>query len=187
MRVVVGILIILPHNQKCFLVKGNEYNFAKKTYPTPLVVAKKADTDSLQPLLLQYAAAVQAESEFLISLSNKALTEHYTKLASVISITIAEPAAVPAIHTVLALRYQVLKDRIRESEEQIKQDTNNLTAKDSDQDGVSAFDEVANFGTNSLLADTDSDGVGDSIELIRGGDPLVHDQVVTPGLNKNIE
>src|SRR3989344_2699235 len=150
-----------------------------------------AESDELQfankDLLTAIDVAMQAESEFLISLSNKALTEHYTKLASVISITIAQPAAVPAIHTVLALRYQILKDRIRESEEQIKQDTNNLTAKDSDQDGVSDFDEVANFGTNSLLADTDSDGVVDSIELIRGGDPLVPDQVVTPGLNKNIE
>src|SRR3989338_1066599 len=167
--------------------ESDELQFANKDLLTAIDVAMRADTDSLQPLLLQYAAAVQAESEFLISLSNKALTEHYTKLASVISITIAEPAAVPAIHTVLALRYQVLKDRIRESEEQIKQDTNNLTAKDSDQDGVSDFDEVANFGTNSLLADTDSDGVVDSIELIRGGDLTAPDQVVTPGLNKNIE
>lgn len=168
-------------------VEEDERQFAETPLLEVINTAMLADAAALEPLLLQYAAAVQAENDFFIALASSALTDHYTKLASTIAGTIAEPGAVPAIHTVLALRYQVLKDKVRESEEQIKQDTNNLTSKDGDQDGISDFDEVANFGTNPLYADTDKDGVLDSVELVRNSDPLVANQTIVPILNKNIE
>jgi hypothetical protein len=168
-------------------IESEELQFADRNLLVAIDTAMRADTESLQPLLLRYATAVQTENEFFINLSNTALTTHYTRLASTVASIIGEPAAVPAIHAVLALRYQVLKDKIRESEEQIKQETNNLTARDSDQDGISDFDEVANFGTNPLMADTDFDGVIDSVELIRMSDPLQADAEGVPTLNKNIE
>ena len=167
--------------------ESEELLFANKDLLSAIDNSMEQDVESLNPLLLQYAAATQAESQFITTLSNQALTDHYTKLASIVASLTGEPSAVPSIHTVMALRYQILKDKVRESEEQIKQDTNNLTTKDSDQDGVSDFDEVANFATNPLLADTDNDGVVDSVELIRNSDPLVVNQIVVPNLNKNIE
>ena len=167
--------------------ESEELLFANKDLLTAIDSSMEQDVESLNPLLLQYAAATQAESQFITTLSNQALTDHYTKQASTVASLTGEPSAVPSIHTVMALRYQILKDKVRESEEQIKQDTNNLTTKDSDQDGLSDFDEVANFATNPLLADTDNDGVVDSVELIRNSDPLVVDQIVVPNLNKNIE
>ena len=167
--------------------ESEELLFANKDLLTAIDSSMEQDVESLNPLLLQYAAATQAESQFITTLSNQALTDHYTKQASTVASLTGEPSAVPSIHTVMALRYQILKDKVRESEEQIKQDTNNLTTKDSDQDGLSDFDEVANFATNPLLADTDNDGVVDSVELIRNSDPLVVNQIVVPNLNKNIE
>lgn len=41
--------------------------------------------------------------------------------------------------------------------------TQDLT--DSDNDGISAFDELTIYGTNPSLADTDGDGISDSVEL----------------------
>jgi len=168
-------------------VESEELQFADKRLLTIIDSAMRSDSESLQPLLLRFAAAIQAESDFNVALSSAALTAHYTKLASTIASTIGDSAAVPAIHTVLALRYQVLKDKIRETEEQIRQETNHLTSRDSDQDGISDFDEVANFGTNPLLADTDIDGVIDTVEISRGSDPLVADAKKVPHLNRNIE
>ena len=48
-------------------------------------------------------------------------------------------------------------------------------AVDSDKDGISDYDEITVFGTDPFHPDTDRDGVLDSIEIMRGTDPLVPD------------
>lgn len=47
------------------------------------------------------------------------------------------------------------------------------TSSDTDEDGLTDYQEVFNFKTNPLKADTDSDGFSDGYEVRRGMDPLV--------------
>jgi hypothetical protein len=46
-----------------------------------------------------------------------------------------------------------------------------LSQRDTDQDGLSDFDELNIYRTSPYLADSDSDGVSDQQEIARGNDP----------------
>src|SRR3989344_2262751 len=46
-----------------------------------------------------------------------------------------------------------------------------LSKKDSDQDGLSDYDELYLYGTSPYLPDSDSDGVSDKREIATGADP----------------
>ncbi|MFA6098900.1 MAG: hypothetical protein WCV50_05125 [Patescibacteria group bacterium] len=47
----------------------------------------------------------------------------------------------------------------------------NLRDKDTDQDGLSDYDELYVFGTSPYLSDSDSDKISDKIEIDQGSDP----------------
>ena len=47
-----------------------------------------------------------------------------------------------------------------------------LPPDDLDDDGLSTADEVAIYGTNLTVADSDGDGVSDGDEVAAGTDPL---------------
>jgi len=47
-----------------------------------------------------------------------------------------------------------------------------LKYRDTDHDGLSDYDEIYAYGTSPYLADTDSDGVPDNVEVQRGTNPL---------------
>ena len=42
-------------------------------------------------------------------------------------------------------------------------------AKDSDQDGLTDYEEVEEYGTDPLDEDTDDGGIGDGAEVLRDG------------------
>lgn len=50
-------------------------------------------------------------------------------------------------------------------------DITKLVDKDTDNDGLSDFDELQVYGTSPYLADSDSDGIDDRVEILAGGDP----------------
>ncbi len=57
----------------------------------------------------------------------------------------------------------------------VKNDINSneaLMYRDTDHDGLSDFDELYVYGTSPYLADTDSDGIPDNIEVAKGTNPL---------------
>lgn len=47
-----------------------------------------------------------------------------------------------------------------------------LKQKDTDQDGLSDYDELKVYKTSPYIADTDSDGFDDKIEIVQGTDPV---------------
>ena len=53
----------------------------------------------------------------------------------------------------------------------VTQDLLGLSQKDTDQDGLSDFDELNIYGTSPYLPDSDSDGISDQQEIARGADP----------------
>jgi len=54
---------------------------------------------------------------------------------------------------------------------QITQDLLGLSQKDTDQDGLSDFDELNIYGTSLYLPDSDSDGIADQQEIASNTDP----------------
>ncbi len=57
----------------------------------------------------------------------------------------------------------------------VKEDINTneaLIYRDTDKDGLNDFDELYVYITSPYLADTDSDGIGDKVEVEKGSDPL---------------
>lgn len=57
----------------------------------------------------------------------------------------------------------------------IKTDINSTEAlqlRDTDRDGISDFDEMYIYSTSAYLADSDSDGMPDKVEIDGGSDPL---------------
>jgi ABC-type transport system substrate-binding protein len=55
----------------------------------------------------------------------------------------------------------------------------NVTAIDSDNDGLSDYDEENIHGTDPENPDTDGDGINDGDEIARGSDPRVSDDLIT--------
>lgn len=76
------------------------------------------------------------------------------------------------VNSLLEVRVSALLSLVREQEDVVSDNTNSLTNTDTDADGLSDFDELANIGTDPALADTDNDGVLDSVEFIYGDNPL---------------
>jgi len=54
-------------------------------------------------------------------------------------------------------------------------DAEELKKLDSDGDGLSDYLELYVYGTSAYIEDTDSDGLGDRIEVVSGADPLCGD------------
>ena len=52
------------------------------------------------------------------------------------------------------------------------------TSSDTDEDGLTDYQEIFNFKTDPLKADTDSDGLADGYEVRRGTNPSVVNNVV---------
>lgn len=61
---------------------------------------------------------------------------------------------------------------IKEKLSGLLDETTRLQTIDTDQDGLSDYDEINFIGTSAYLPDTDSDGIGDKQELDAGTDPL---------------
>jgi hypothetical protein len=53
----------------------------------------------------------------------------------------------------------------------LDQEDNQLRLQDSDEDGLSDYDELNVYATSAFVADTDSDGIIDAEEVRRGTDP----------------
>jgi hypothetical protein len=58
-------------------------------------------------------------------------------------------------------------------------------SQDSDNDGLSDYDEIHVYGTDPYKADTDGDGRSDGEEVLAGTDPLVADHARALTLNNN--
>jgi hypothetical protein len=106
--------------------------------------------------------------------------EHLSYPRSVV-IGVVTLCALTAVLTVwnmrerLSLDLPVLGDGIQNAEEYAKgileMQDDQLRAQDSDQDGLTDYEELRVYGTSPFIADTDSDKIADADEVKAGGDP----------------
>ena len=147
----------------------------------------KNETKNLNSLLQYFASAVQVGNPYLINLADSVLTNHYKAIAHNVAVEMGDNSVVPPLTSILALRYQVLKDQVIKSEQSFKTASNNLVARDSDKDGFSDFDEMTLYKTNPLVVDTDADGVSDAVEIIKDFNPNVSDIKSAATMTQNID
>ncbi len=128
--------------------------------------------EELTELLRRYSVAQQSGDSVLIDIARKELFESKQKLIIEILNDDAVNHLADDVDTVLTERFESLQKRV-ETFEQLRRSANSdSTAIDTDRDGVSDFDEQNLYRTSPEQADTDSDGVTDGIEIMRGYDPL---------------
>ena len=149
-----------------------EWEISEDVTAADLVRARlNADADQLGSLLTRYAVAQQSgDSALLAQMSS--LFDQYTQsvMVSILSDTTTQSLA-QDFDQELQLHIESLQGSVVAFEALRRERTESDSAQDSDQDGISDFDEVTLYGTNPLLADTDSDGFTDGIEVTTGFNP----------------
>lgn len=137
-------------------------NIETEQIVTELLRNQKSD---LEILLRNYSVAVQSGDEIAIRLATEAITQKRTELKT------SDRVSTEALGKELDERFDSLQERIRTFEELRRSRNNNQTAKDTDGDGISDFDEEALFKTDPENPDSDEDGVLDGVEILRGYNP----------------
>ncbi len=132
----------------------------------------RQDLGDVNDLLKRYAVAQQAGDDTLIDNARQALDEKRESLVNEALKSSQTRDVADDIDRQLSAQFEELKSRIESFETLRKERTQDESAQDTDNDGVSNFDEVNIYGTNPNSADTDSDGFNDGIEIIRGYNPL---------------
>jgi hypothetical protein len=124
--------------------------------------------DALNDLLQKHASALQTKDEMVLRLAQEALANEVKALALATGESEEESAE---IERLMSLEINRIKEKIEITDNIIKARTNNKIAYDGDLDGISDYDEVTIYNTNPKEVDTDSDGVIDGIEIMRGFNP----------------
>jgi len=145
-----------------------------------------SNEDSLNQLYFYYAAVVQVENPYLIALAKNQILKKYQSIYTSILESEADLRSQTVLKSNFANIVEKQLDAIFASESDIKSLTNSLTGKDTDKDGLSDYDELTVFLTDPLRADSDLDGVIDSIEILTDSDALVSDTKEMPFHNLDI-
>jgi hypothetical protein len=135
---------------------------------TELLNNSKAEFDEL---LKRYASAVQSGDEMLIAAAKDLLQK---KHAEVVFETLQDEDSrylSDDIAIELQIRVDTLVEKVTVFEELRKEKSGGSSSVDSDEDGISDFDEVNQYKTDPNKADTDNDGISDGIEIVRGFNP----------------
>ena len=127
--------------------------------------------DELRALLQRYAIAQQSGDPLMLELAQQALTDAKQRL---INDVLNNPDAnhlADNINEELDGRFEMLQKRIDTFEELRRTASNSDSASDTDNDGISDYDEKFLYASDPLSPDTDNDGVLDGIEIMGGFNP----------------
>ena len=125
----------------------------------------------IEDLLRRYAVALQSGDQILIDSIRREL-ESVQRTIMVDSFQNERTRDLADdLEVEIKRRVETLQERVTTFEEIRKERSSGTTAKDTDQDGISDFDEIRLYKTNPESVDTDNDGVTDGVEIARGYNP----------------
>jgi hypothetical protein len=130
------------------------------------------NASTINSLLRGYASAVQSGDEMLILAAQEQLEK---KRSILVLDTLQDPDMSflsDNIELELRTRISDLAARSNTFEALRTEKSAGATKVDTDQDGISDFDEINQYKTNPNIPDSDNDGVSDGVEIIGGFDPL---------------
>jgi len=126
---------------------------------------------TLNDLLRRYAAALQSGDEMLIAAAKAQLIK---KRESIVTDTLQDENKrffSDDIDVQLQQRVDVLIARSSTFEQLRTERSSGASSIDTDQDGISDFDEQFLYNTDPNQADTDNDGISDGVEIVQGFNP----------------
>ena len=168
-------------------VLENEENTEEKTNDTETLNSKILSTgeqteveadkllsgvdEELNKLLKKYASAIQGDDENIKRLATEELNKLRDSLIIKAKTQTSTKDIAEQIAFVINLKFESLLEKVAKYEGILKERAE-LIAKDTDNDGITDFDEVNLYKTNPNSPDTDSDGITDGIEIVKGYSPL---------------
>lgn len=133
----------------------------------------------LNELLKRYAVAAQSGDETIIRTAQEALDQLREDIILAVLNDEEQKIYADKLREELAVYFSDLQSKVDIFEKLRVDESDGLTAVDTDNDGISDVDEINLYKTNPNLADTDNDGVTDGVEVMRGYDPTDAKQEVT--------
>ncbi len=158
-------------------ISNNETNLGPANFSVEQQAEKEAErlldeiSNDLNILLQKYASSLQGGDQNIERLALSELHELRDSLIMKVKIDTGTKDISEQIALILNTKFETLQERVIKYENLLKE-RSQLISKDTDEDGITDFDEVNLYKTNSNSPDTDGDGVIDSIEITKGFDPL---------------
>ncbi len=154
-------------NDTAFVPVGEE----SKEVETETMEILTEEKETINDLLKNYAIAAQSDNDLL----NHTLNQDFDAVRREILKKILEDGEnselAEQIDEALKARLDELKERVDSFEELRTSRTSSDIGYDSDNDGISVFDEKEDYDTDPLNPDTDNDGFLDGVEVVRGFNP----------------
>ena len=125
---------------------------------------------SLTEALRAYATALRTGNEDAVRQSERRLT---LLKGEIVGTGLEAEQAAEMKELTLAIDYEIdeLANRVKRTEAIVKDRIGEAVVKDSDQDGITDYDEITLYKTDPFVADTDNDGFIDGAEVESGYDP----------------
>jgi hypothetical protein len=118
------------------------------------------------------AITIRGQDKMMIQKTNDQLRNLKTEILSSVQSDQNSQHLSEIIQNQLDRQFAVLTLRTELSEKIIRERVGEISLKDSDQDGITDYDEIHIYKTDPYSADTDNDGFLDGLEIIDGYDPL---------------
>ncbi len=129
-------------------------------------------TETVNDALRRYAAARQTDDSIMIESAQRSLQQVE---ADAMAKLVASGGGISDAEA-LSEQFRLLEQRVTTFERLRRERDADVVSLDSDDDGISDYDEVNLFKTDPSNPDTDGDGVWDGIEITRGFNPLDADE-----------
>ncbi len=129
-------------------------------------------SDELNDLLRRYGSALQSGDENLIRLTETELNNRVSELLAEEMIDSKFADSIYALEADMRRELDEVKDQIKRVEEFKKERTAAASSADTDNDGISDYDEYLLYTTDPENPDSDGDGVTDGVEISLGYDPV---------------
>jgi hypothetical protein len=165
-----------------FTVSDQKDNFPPDVLTAEPVATVKEKTDliftdnakELEDLFKRYAVAQQSGDKMLIDTAKDELKKAQREIAlrSLNSDDPENQGLADDVDKEVQQRIEKIQARVETFETIRRERTEGESSIDTDEDGISDFDERTLYGTDPNVGDTDNDGVTDGVEIMRGYNPV---------------
>lgn len=124
----------------------------------------------MRALVRSYTMALRSGDDDQIAAAKAAFTDLKQRIEAEDS-QITQDVSFDDFSATLDRRIERLTQDVERTEQIVRERDITLTRQDSDNDGISDFDEVNLYSTDPFTADSDGDGYSDGAEVVGGFDP----------------
>ena len=149
---------------------NNSTEELSKPFKKEAIELLNQNKDKLNPLLKRYASTLQGEDKNLNRRAREEISKFRDSLVTESAINTKTKDISTQIAVELDREIERLQNKVEKYEALIRE-RSELVSKDSDNDGITDFDEVNLYKTNATDPDSDGDGVLDGVEIVGGYNP----------------